>query len=53
MIQIVQVNEKDYIDTFMLIREHAIGKNGNTPETIETLGIWLNCLPQTGAFTTP
>src|SRR5208337_2893900 len=28
--QIVQVNEKDYIDTFMLIREHAIGENGNT-----------------------
>jgi hypothetical protein len=33
--QIVQVNEKDYIDTIMLIREHAIGKNGNTPETID------------------
>ena len=32
--QIVQVNEKDYIDTIMLIREHAIG-NGNTPETID------------------
>ena len=33
--QIVQVNEKDYIDTFMLVREHAIGKDGNTPETID------------------
>jgi len=33
--QIVQLNEKDYIDTIMLIREHAIGKNGNTPETID------------------
>lgn len=33
--QIVQVNEKDYIDTMMLIREHAIGENGNAPETID------------------
>jgi len=33
--QIVQINEKDYIDTMMLIREHAIGKNGSTPETID------------------
>jgi len=33
--QIVQINEKDYIDTMMLIREHAIGKDGNTPETID------------------
>jgi hypothetical protein len=33
--QIVQLNEKDYIDTIMLIREHAIGENGNTPETVD------------------
>ena len=33
--QIVQVNEKDYIDTMMLLREHAIGDNGNIPETID------------------
>jgi len=33
--QIVQLNEKDFIDTMMLIREHAIGKDGNTPETID------------------
>jgi hypothetical protein len=33
--QIVQVNEKDYIDTIMLIREHAIGEDGRTPETID------------------
>ncbi len=34
-LQIVQVNEKDYIDTMMLLREHAIGKDGNTPETVD------------------
>ena len=33
--QIVQINEKDYIDTMMLIREHAIGDDGKTPETID------------------
>jgi hypothetical protein len=33
--QIVQVNEKDYIDTVMLIREHAIGEDDSTPETID------------------
>jgi hypothetical protein len=33
--QIVQINEKDYIDTMMLIREHAIGDDGKAPETID------------------
>jgi hypothetical protein len=33
--QIVHLNEKDYIDTMMLVREHAIGENGNRPETID------------------
>jgi len=33
--QIVQLNEKDYIDTIMLLREHSIGKNGSTPESID------------------
>jgi hypothetical protein len=33
--QIVQINEKDYIDTMMLFREHAIGDDGKTPETID------------------
>jgi hypothetical protein len=33
--QIVQLNEKDFIDTMMLIREHAIGENGSKPETID------------------
>jgi hypothetical protein len=33
--QIVQINEKDYIDTMMLIREHAIGEDGKTPESID------------------
>ncbi|HYB84528.1 MAG TPA: hypothetical protein VED86_04295 [archaeon] len=33
--QIVQLNEKDFIDTMMLIREHEIGENGNKPETID------------------
>jgi len=33
--QIVQLNEKDFIDTIMLIREHTVGNNGNTPETID------------------
>ena len=33
--QIVHLNEKDFIDTMMLIREHAIGESGNKPETID------------------
>jgi hypothetical protein len=32
--QIVHLNEKDIIDTIMLLREHSIG-NGSTPETID------------------
>ena len=31
--QIVQINEKDVIDTIMLLREHAVGDS--TPETID------------------
>jgi len=33
--QIVQLNEKDFIDTIMLLREHAIDEKGNTPKTID------------------
>ena len=32
--QIVHINEKDIIDTIMLLREHAVG-NGTVPETID------------------
>jgi hypothetical protein len=32
--QIVHINEKDIIDTIMLLREHEIGE-GNMPETID------------------
>ena len=32
--QIVQITEKDYIDTMMLLREHSIDENG-TSETID------------------
>lgn len=32
--QIVHLNEKDIIDTLMLLREHSIG-NGSAPETID------------------
>jgi len=33
--QIVQLNEKDFIDTIMLLREHSISENGNTPGTVD------------------
>jgi hypothetical protein len=32
--QIVQINEKDIIDTIMILREHAVG-NGHSPKTID------------------
>lgn len=51
--QIVQITEKDYIDTMMLLREHSIDENGGAPETIDTglhsqtalqgLGLLLYC----------
>lgn len=33
-LQIVQINEKDIIDTLMILREHAVG-NGHSPKTID------------------
>jgi len=33
--QIVQINEKDVIDTIMLLREHTISEHGQVPETID------------------
>jgi len=47
--QIVQLNEKDFIDTMMLIREHAIGENGSKPETIDA-GYIANLLASEWGF---
>lgn len=33
--QIVHINEKDIVDTIVLLREHKIGLNGHAPETID------------------
>lgn len=37
--QIVQINEKDYIDAIMLLREHAIGEDSSTREAIDAAHI--------------
>lgn len=47
--QIVEINEKDYIDTIMLFREHSIDENGGTPRRID-VGYVSNLLSSDWGF---
>ena len=48
--QIVKINEKDIIDTIMLLREHEIAA---TTRTTSTRSPWPGCAPASGACTAP